>query len=1339
MLDWQKVVTDIELVGKKIAGGCEVSQSRGVVDTYEEVERRWRMLVTEVSSRRSSGEVDREGGNMNLISSWTEQSLALITRQVNVSELSQLREIIRALETAQGVVVKQRVALDELSIQVWENSPVFQQTSAKVERMNQILPKRLHYLAEKEYEMNQVFNEFLLLEREVIGAGMDVNSQLAKEVRSLKDSWFSLLGDVRRVSSIMAVSSSPDRSISSYQVTPSTLGSYTAKAGNNVEVTSPSDSISSMASLVTLTSPTTSHEMVASHTNSLQSGKELMPTDDNDNNVKVKDGSGNNSFLAEEAGHTTNHLSSPDVVHGAILIAENVAIDDVDDDVKAPSICGGGGNRGGQRNDAGRKSTGRKDYEWSSYKPLGKKKEAKLKASHHSIKDFFKKQNKINESVAEPSEELNKTEDCCAEVFESQQLPFFLNGCFATAEQKISESNYTCAIDSVLAVCEAILLTHECKNPEEIEDSVLREAMKILDWRLRNKYQWNHPLRNSFWNILSIKFPQAIQPLGRVDALAEFPMFHLNRIWPLVVKFELFCSERNCSASLGEFTYKFEDPILVSHPFNSELALSDYDLSELCLNRINKQVSKNARYKVRCSQASCPGVAKPEVILPSNLKIGKYFFLNFGIVGNGPDLSLNCRDSCVLDNVLKIGENNLELCSVLFASQQHFFTIAKMHRLYYKLDNMVRTKTATGYPSLSEAYSGKVSKNPSSYHLSSKSVRPRKGAPFFAVFINKSWSEPEESGPCQDLNDLPVLTIVDLPRKSPEGSEGKGIIADDVKTDQIPPATHEYSDIPAKMDSGEDSSPLSDENSNTNDCRAEESFQKRSGADFINDSDAESLESCMDIEQSNDEESEEEKLNDSENNYYGEDLDGPNDGSEDEALEVPSQPVGIDYRLQDFQDLGRYQRNNPGAFYNHYENAWYCSICIHFSKCGNGKRHWVDIGVKLGRVPGQRFRLHFESTFHKQNSEVKKMFEKARQGKDKNFFNVLKSAGDTSEEQIVAENREVVKIMFKTVLYQIKHLMANRSYTSLLEHIADCGAETLKKFASNSKKNATYFSVRTFDKMLDVLNTFIEKPLIDSLKQAQNFCVYHDETTDIRNHSEAAVYVMFIHEGEYKEHYLGIINMAPFMGLTAENFYTATLKLFEEKGVDLKNAACSDLDGCATNQGVHAGFKLYFNYHNPFHLHQSCNCHALALIPKRKVAESRFRVVSNADKIMISLFKHFKESSVRTAIFENCQIVLEDQTLKLICPSSTRWLSHEACFRRILEIYPATVMSLAQLYEDRGEVDALGILMQIIDPQFILAAMMLADMLGNVQYTKNKSPVYTQNYILPHSVQLTNF
>ena len=92
--------------------------------------------------------------------------------------------------------------------------------------------------SDKEYDMDQMFNEFLLLEREVTGSGMDVKTQLAKEIRGLKDNWFSLLGDVRRDSnslnvnitttttllssldrrSIMAVSSSPDRIISSYKV-----------------------------------------------------------------------------------------------------------------------------------------------------------------------------------------------------------------------------------------------------------------------------------------------------------------------------------------------------------------------------------------------------------------------------------------------------------------------------------------------------------------------------------------------------------------------------------------------------------------------------------------------------------------------------------------------------------------------------------------------------------------------------------------------------------------------------------------------------------------------------------------------------------------------------------------------------------------------------------------------------------------------------------------------------------------------------------------------------------------------------------------------------------------
>ena len=52
------------------------------------------------------------------------------------------------------------------------------------------------------------------------------------------------------------------------------------------------------------------------------------------------------------------------------------------------------------------------------------------------------------------------------------------------------------------------------------------------------------------------------------------------------------------------------------------------------------------------------------------------------------------------------------------------------------------------------------------------------------------------------------------------------------------------------------------------------------------------------------------------------------DTSDEESAEIQSKALSIDYRLRDFKDLGRYQKNNPGSYYDHSENAWFCSICV---------------------------------------------------------------------------------------------------------------------------------------------------------------------------------------------------------------------------------------------------------------------------------------------------------------------------------------------------------------------------------------------------------------------------
>ena len=170
---------------------------------------------------------------------------------------------------------------------------------------------------------------------------------------------------------------------------------------------------------------------------------------------------------------------------------------------------------------------------------------------------------------------------------------------------------------------------------------------------------------------------------------------------------------------------------------------------------------------------------------------------------------------------------------------------------------------------------------------------------------------------------------------------------------------------------------------------------------------------------------------------------------------------------------------------------------------------------------------------------------------------------------------------------------------------------------------------------------------------------------------------MFSHNGVHKEHYMGIVHMDE--GLTAEKFYISTLNLFKQKNLDLSKVQFVDLDGCNTNSGRFQGFHLYFHYHNPHCLHQICNSHTLALIFKHLVVDSRFRPVSDADKLMVNLHVLFKANSVRLSIFEKSQIILEDKVLKLVCPSATRWLSHEHCFSRIMEVYEAALTALSHL------------------------------------------------------------
>ena len=181
------------------------------------------------------------------------------------------------------------------------------------------------------------------------------------------------------------------------------------------------------------------------------------------------------------------------------------------------------------------------------------------------------------------------------------------------------------------------------------------------------------------------------------------------------------------------------------------------------------------------------------------------------------------------------------------------------------------------------------------------------------------------------------------------------------------------------------------------------------------------------------------------------------------------------------------------------------------------------------------------------------------------------------------------------------------------------------------------------------MNKFTEEPLLKSLNESNFVTLFHDETTDVSNHSEATVFAMFSHADVHREHFLGIIHMTE--GLTAFDHYTATLNLCKSEGLDVAKVQFVDLDGCNTNAGDMQGLKLYFRYHNPHSLHQTCNSHTLALIPKHKITESRFSL-----KVYIVLASLIDKAPIEV-VCEGLEV-----STNAIIMISTSWMANQLPF-----------------------------------------------------------------------------
>ena len=245
VLNWQQELRVFETLGKKISLESDSLQSSQILENIEEAGKRWHNIVNTLTNNMNQNlEHEGETVNVNSVVQWAEDTLSLLTKQVNVSDVSQLDLLVQNLETAQNEAERIGTGLGKFTSK--GDDETLKKCKSKVERILQMLPKRRGYLKDRQKKivnvlnaissfendiediktrmqnlsteeqvakfqdsikasdekMNLLMNEFLLIEREVTGSGFNIASDVGAKLQKLKNNWYDVLTSAKDISKV---------------------------------------------------------------------------------------------------------------------------------------------------------------------------------------------------------------------------------------------------------------------------------------------------------------------------------------------------------------------------------------------------------------------------------------------------------------------------------------------------------------------------------------------------------------------------------------------------------------------------------------------------------------------------------------------------------------------------------------------------------------------------------------------------------------------------------------------------------------------------------------------------------------------------------------------------------------------------------------------------------------------------------------------------------------------------------------------------------------------------------------------------------------------------------
>ncbi|CAI6348022.1 unnamed protein product [Macrosiphum euphorbiae] len=395
--------------------------------------------------------------------------------------------------------------------------------------------------------------------------------------------------------------------------------------------------------------------------------------------------------------------------------------------------------------------------------------------------------------------------------------------------------------------------------------------------------------------------------------------------------------------------------------------------------------------------------------------------------------------------------------------------------------------------------------------------------------------------------------------------------------------------------------------------------------------------------------------------------------------------------LRSFHEEHYYKKLPNGEFvkrtwisYSPSQDKVYCIVCKQFGK-EDAKSHqlarfgsddWSHISFKL--------KSHESNSVHLE-SEIRRAMFVSNQRVVSTIFE--------SSNRNVAENREIVRVIFESLIYLARQNIAFRgrdeSWTSnnqcnfieLIKFISKYNptlSSHLTKIQNSKKKNRlTFLSNLSQNNMLHVLGEMVRERILIKIKKSGVFSFIIDTTTDVSNIEQLSLVIRFINENEeVEERLVALETVSDARGI---GMFNVLCNICQKYDIDWEKQLCAQsYDGASSMQGQYSGVRAYIQEKNPRAIYVWCFSHILNLVVVDTCDTSK--TMRNFFGDLQSLIA-FLRARKRTAVFLNHQKICypEKRVCRMKNFSTTRWTSHGRALTVIFEKYKALTNTLKEL------------------------------------------------------------